>query len=91
MELKIKKNKKEIKLIGEALKNSNRLEILKFIDGSRSHQEISELVKVEPSSITYHLDSLKRSGLVIEEDGKGSLGRKNKIPKLTTKKIVINL
>jgi DNA-binding transcriptional ArsR family regulator len=91
MQLSIKKDKEKIKLIGEALRNTTRLEMLKFINGVNSHQQIAEHIKIKTSSVTYHLDLLKRSDLVTEEDGKGSLGRKNKIPKLINKEIVIKL
>lgn len=91
MNLKLSKDDTELRKIAEALSSEKRIEILKHIDGEKSHKEIAELTKVESSSITYHLTPLINAGIVVEETGKGLMGRKNKIPKLKIKKIVIEL
>ena len=91
MNLKLKKDNAKLRQIADALSNEKRLEILKHINGDRSHKEIAELCKIESSSVTYHLTPLIGAGIVVEEAGKGSLGRKNKIPRIKIKKIVIEL
>lgn len=89
--IKLGKDDQKIKQLGEALGNSKRLEILKHIDGEKSHKDIAELSDIESSSVTYHLIPLVGSGIVTEETGKGLLGRKKKVPKLKFKKIMIEL
>jgi len=85
MNLKLGKDDEKLRQVADALFNKKRLEILKHINGERSHKEIAELCKIESSSITYHLTPLIAAGIVEEEAGKGSLGRKNKIPKIKIK------
>jgi len=91
MNLKINKNIEKIRQIADALSNKKRLEILSHINGERSHKELAELSSIESSSVTYHLTPLIGAGIVEEEAGKGSLGRKSKIPRIKIKKIVIEL
>ena len=91
MNLKLSKDNAKIRQIADALGNEKRLEILKHINGDRSHKEIAKLTKIESSSVTYHLTPLIGAGIVVEESGKGLLGRKNKIPRIKIKKIVIEL
>lgn len=92
--LTLEENKKEIQLIADALSSKTRISILEEIKkgkGDYSHRKLADEVGVKSSSITFHLASLNSAGLISEEDGKGLLGRKSKKPKITTKRIVINL
>lgn len=92
--LKLKKDKKEIKLIADALSNENRLMILQYIKSSGediSHRELSEKLGVKSASISFHLAPLIDAGIVSEVIGKGLKGRNKKVPKIKIKKIVIEL
>lgn len=91
---KLSKEKKLIKCIADALSNDKRLQLLEEIKkgkGESSHKELAEKIGLRSSSITFHLNYLIDAGLVSENDGKGLLGRKNKIPRLKIKKIIIEL
>lgn len=94
IKLNLKENKKEIRLIAEALSSPTRLDIVDEIKkekGEDSHRKLAEKLGIKSSSITFHLNSLIASGIVTEEEGRGLMGRKVKNPKLSINKIVIEL
>lgn len=85
-------DKKEIRLIAEALSSDTRIDMVDEIrKGADSHRKVADKLGIKSSSVTFHLNSLKMSGIIGEEEGKGKLGRKKKNPKLLLDKIVIEL
>ncbi len=81
-----------------ALHCPTRWEIIDFIgDGSRSTKEIYESLsdrgaKLTPSGLYYHLSALNRAGIIeVSEYRERGGGAPEKVWKLKTKQIVINL
>ena len=94
LKLNLKENKKQIKLVCEALANEKRLEIIESIQTlgeDISHRSIAEKLGVTSSSISFHLTPLFDAGIVLEDVGKGLKGRNKKVPRIKITKIVIEL
>lgn len=91
--LKLKKDKKEINALVDALASSKRLDILEQISGGQeySHKELADKIGLTTSSISFHLNSLINTGILTERLGKGLKGRNKKVPVLKINKIVIEL
>lgn len=92
--LNLEDNKKEIRLICEALSSDKRLQLLQLIKNigqDTSHKELAEELNIRSSSISFHMSHLIDADLVDEEIGKGLRGRLKKVPILKINKIVIEL
>lgn len=91
--LDIREEAKEIELICEAMKNTNRLRILRAISmiEPNSHSEIADYLQISPSSVSSHINELVDAGIIEEEKGKGLKNRNTKIPTLKFKKLEITL
>lgn len=91
--LNIKEQAKEIELICEAMKNTNRLRILRAISilEPNSHSEIANYLQLSHSSVSNHINELVDAGIIEEEKGKGLKNRNTKIPTLKFNKLEITL
>lgn len=93
LDLNLKDNKRELQVLADALNSKRRLNILTSIQKGNEigHKELAESIGVSQVSISYHIQKLVESGIIVERKGTGKRNTVTKIPNLKIDKIVINL